>query len=102
MDNAGIWFRNSDYTGPGPPRESSGPGTATFLGPMGLLEYYKKQALFNCFGAQVICTRFPPLSLALHRPTMVSFFEVFYVFFINFRMLNSKILPRFIHHVLFF
>jgi hypothetical protein len=38
----------------------------------------------------------------LHRPTMVSLFEVFYVFFINFRKLNSKIMPRFIHHVQFF
>jgi hypothetical protein len=37
-----------------------------------------------------------------HRPTMVSLFEIFYVFFINFRTLNSKIIPRFIHHVQFF
>jgi hypothetical protein len=35
-------------------------------------------------------------------PTMVSLFEVFYVFFINFHTLNSKIIPRFIHHVQFF
>jgi hypothetical protein len=33
---------------------------------------------------------------------MVSLFEAFYVFFINFRTLNSKIIPRFIHHVQFF
>jgi exosortase/archaeosortase len=33
---------------------------------------------------------------------MVSLFEVFYVFFINFSALNSKIIPRFIHHVQFF
>jgi hypothetical protein len=33
---------------------------------------------------------------------MVSLFEVFYVFFINFRTLNSKIILRFIHHVQFF
>jgi hypothetical protein len=33
---------------------------------------------------------------------MVSLFEVFYVFLINFGTLNSKITPRFIHHVQFF
>jgi exosortase/archaeosortase len=33
---------------------------------------------------------------------MVSLFEVFYVFFINFHTLNLKIIPRFIHHVQFF
>jgi hypothetical protein len=33
---------------------------------------------------------------------MISLFEVFYVFFINFHMLNSKIIPRFIHDVQFF
>jgi hypothetical protein len=33
---------------------------------------------------------------------MVSLFEVFYDFFINFRTLNSKTIPRFIHHVQLF
>jgi hypothetical protein len=37
----------------------------------------------------------------LHMSTMVSLFEVFYVFFINFHTLNLKIIPRFIHHVQF-
>jgi hypothetical protein len=32
---------------------------------------------------------------------MVSLFEVFYVLFINFRSLNSKIIPKYIHHVQF-
>jgi hypothetical protein len=33
---------------------------------------------------------------------MVSLFEVFYVYFINFRTLNSKIIHKFIHHTQFF
>jgi hypothetical protein len=33
---------------------------------------------------------------------MVSLFEVFYIFFINFHTLNSKIIHRYIHHVQFF
>jgi hypothetical protein len=33
---------------------------------------------------------------------MVSLFEVFYIFFINFHTLNSKIISRFIYHVKFF
>jgi hypothetical protein len=37
-----------------------------------------------------------------HRPTMVSLFEVFCAFFINFRTLNSKSISRFIHLVQIF
>jgi hypothetical protein len=39
--------------------------------------------------------------VTLIRPTIVSLFEVFYVFFISFRTLNSKIVPTFVHHVQF-